>query len=106
MLETVHHTAINCADYARTKEFYVNLLGFEVLGEYVFPNGTSRLAPGTGRGGWHGMSRPNGWGQYGIFLRPGRLGAGNSRIKVKLRQNLPYSGRLWTGRSLEKYDAN
>ncbi len=43
MLKSVHHMAINCADYDRSKEFYVNLLGFEVLGEYVFPNGTKRL---------------------------------------------------------------
>ncbi len=43
MLESVHHMAINCADYDRSKEFYVNLLGFDVLGEYQFPNGTKRL---------------------------------------------------------------
>ncbi len=43
MLEALHHMAINCADYDRSKEFYVNLLGFSVLGEYVFPNGTKRL---------------------------------------------------------------
>ncbi len=43
MLNAIHHTAINCADYERTKEFYVNLLGFEILGEYRFPSGTKRL---------------------------------------------------------------
>ncbi len=43
ILRGIHHIAINCADYERTKEFYVNLLGFEILGEYRFPNGTKRL---------------------------------------------------------------
>ena len=42
-LGSIHHIAINTADYDRTKEFYVNLLGFEILGEYLFPSGTKRL---------------------------------------------------------------
>ena len=42
-LGTIHHVALNVADYDRSKEFYVNLLGFEILGEYVFPSGTRRL---------------------------------------------------------------
>ncbi len=28
-----HHTAISCEDWDRTKSFFVDLLGFEVLGE-------------------------------------------------------------------------
>lgn len=39
----VHHVAINAANYDREKDFYVNKLGFQVLGEYVFPSGTRRL---------------------------------------------------------------
>ena len=42
-LGTIHHVALNVADYNKAKEFYVNLLGFEILGEYVFPSGTKRL---------------------------------------------------------------
>lgn len=42
-LGTIHHVAINVADYDRAKEFYVNKLGFQVLGEYVFPSGTRRM---------------------------------------------------------------
>ena len=42
-LGTVHHVALNVSDMDRAKEFYVNLLGFSVLGEYVFPSGTKRL---------------------------------------------------------------
>ena len=42
-LGRLHHVAINVADYDRAKDFYVNLLGFQVLGEYVFPSGTRRL---------------------------------------------------------------
>lgn len=42
-LGTIHHVAINVADYDRAKEFYVNKLGFRVLGEYVFPSGTRRM---------------------------------------------------------------
>lgn len=42
-LGIVHHVAINAADYDREKDFYVNKLGFQVLGEYVFPSGTRRL---------------------------------------------------------------
>ncbi|NES95891.1 MAG: VOC family protein [Desertifilum sp. SIO1I2] len=30
---TIHHVAIICADYQKSKEFYVNLLGFEVIQE-------------------------------------------------------------------------
>ena len=42
-LGTIHHMAFYVADYERAKEFYVNKLGFRVLGEYVFPNGIRRL---------------------------------------------------------------
>ena len=42
-LESIHHVAINVSDYTRAKEFYVNLLGFQILGEYDFPSGTQRL---------------------------------------------------------------
>lgn len=33
MLKRIHHIAIICADYERSKDFYVNLLGFEILAE-------------------------------------------------------------------------
>ncbi len=39
----IHHVAIQAADYDRSRSFYVEKLGFEVLGEYVFPSGTRRL---------------------------------------------------------------
>lgn len=39
----IHHMAINAANYDLEKDFYVNKLGFTVLGEYVFPSGTRRL---------------------------------------------------------------
>ena len=42
-LGTIHHVAINAADYEKTKDFYVNRLGFRILGEYIFPSGTRRL---------------------------------------------------------------
>lgn len=42
-LGTVHHMAINVADYEKTREFYVDKLGFQVLGEYVFSSGTRRM---------------------------------------------------------------
>lgn len=29
----IHHVAIICADYAKSKHFYVNVLGFEVIQE-------------------------------------------------------------------------
>ena len=50
-LGTIHHMAFYVADYERSKEFYVNKLGFRVLGEYVFPSGTRRLdcSQGTAR---------------------------------------------------------
>ena len=43
MFQSIHHVALNVTDYDRSREFYVNRLGFEVLGEYVFPSGTRRL---------------------------------------------------------------
>ena len=42
-LGIVHHVAVNVSDYELEKDFYVNKLGFQVLGEYVFPSGTRRL---------------------------------------------------------------
>ncbi|MEI5995168.1 VOC family protein [Candidatus Enterococcus mansonii] len=30
----IHHIAINCSDYQKTKEFYVEKLGFEVIREH------------------------------------------------------------------------
>eukprot|EP01133_Synstelium_polycarpum_P013496 gene13496-15900_t len=33
MFKKIHHVAIICSDYPRSKDFYVNTLGFEVLGE-------------------------------------------------------------------------
>ena len=42
-LDRIHHIALNVSDYERSKHFYVNLLGFRILGEYVFPSGTQRM---------------------------------------------------------------
>ena len=39
----IHHVAMDVTDYDRSKDFYVNKLGFAVLGEYVYPNGMKRL---------------------------------------------------------------
>lgn len=36
-LDTVHHIAIIGSDYQKTKEFYVDKLGFEQLDEHVRP---------------------------------------------------------------------
>jgi glyoxylase I family protein len=33
MLKAIHHVAIICSDYQRSKDFYVNLLGMHVLAE-------------------------------------------------------------------------
>lgn len=33
MLTRIHHVAIICSDYAKSKQFYVDLLGFKVLDE-------------------------------------------------------------------------
>ena len=33
MFNRIHHIAIICSDYEASKDFYVNKLGFEVLGE-------------------------------------------------------------------------
>ena len=36
-LDTIHHVAIIVSDYERSKEFYVNKLGFEVIRENYRP---------------------------------------------------------------------
>lgn len=36
-LSRIHHVAINCSDYERTKHFYVDLLGFQVIRENERP---------------------------------------------------------------------
>lgn len=33
MLKRIHHTAIICADYARSKTFYTEVLGLEIVAE-------------------------------------------------------------------------
>ena len=33
MLKAIHHVAIICSNYQRSKDFYVNLLGMQVLAE-------------------------------------------------------------------------
>ncbi|MDO9186313.1 MAG: VOC family protein [Bacteroidia bacterium] len=33
MLNRIHHIAIICADYKRSKDFYVNILGLEIIKE-------------------------------------------------------------------------
>ena len=33
MINRLHHVAIICSDYARSKRFYVEVLGFEIVGE-------------------------------------------------------------------------
>lgn len=33
MISAIHHVAIICADYARSKHFYTEILGFEVIEE-------------------------------------------------------------------------
>ena len=33
MLKSVHHIAIICSDYERSKQFYTEVLGFEILAE-------------------------------------------------------------------------
>ena len=33
MLNRIHHTAILCSDYEKSKDFYTNILGFEVIQE-------------------------------------------------------------------------
>ena len=33
MLKKIHHIAIICSDYEKSKDFYVNKLGFEILAE-------------------------------------------------------------------------
>lgn len=36
-LDVIHHVAIIASDYEKSKEFYVNLLGFEVIREVYRP---------------------------------------------------------------------
>lgn len=33
MLKSVHHIAVICSDYERSKQFYTKVLGFEILAE-------------------------------------------------------------------------
>ena len=36
-LDTVHHVAIIGRNYEKTRDFYVNMLGFEQLDEHIRP---------------------------------------------------------------------
>ena len=42
-LGTIHHIALNVSDYERSKVFYIEKLGFQILWEYTFPSGTRRM---------------------------------------------------------------
>lgn len=33
-LNKIHHVAIICSDYQKSKDFYVNLLGFKIINEF------------------------------------------------------------------------
>jgi glyoxylase I family protein len=33
-IQSIHHIAIICSDYERSKEFYVNILGFKISAEH------------------------------------------------------------------------
>jgi glyoxylase I family protein len=48
-LESIHHVAINVSNYERSKGFYVDQLGFCIMGEYVYPSGTRRLDCAAGQ---------------------------------------------------------
>lgn len=37
LLEGIHHAAIICSDYERSKEFYTEILGFSILSEVYRP---------------------------------------------------------------------
>lgn len=37
-LNTIHHVAIIVSDYERSKDFYVNKLGFEIIRDHYRPN--------------------------------------------------------------------
>jgi len=41
-LSGIHHIAIICSDYAISKDFYVNILGFEILHE-IYRKKDSRI---------------------------------------------------------------
>ena len=39
MFDTIHHIAIIGSDYEKSKHFYVDLLGFEIIGKIIERNG-------------------------------------------------------------------
>ena len=39
MFDTIHHIAIIGSDYEKSKHFYVDLLGFEIIREIIERNG-------------------------------------------------------------------
>lgn len=40
-IRKIHHVAIICSDYERSKEFYIKILGFSVLAEHFRPERNS-----------------------------------------------------------------
>jgi len=59
MLNAIHHVALICTDYDRSRRFYVELLGLELIRE-VYRSGRS-----IGKSGSHGRricrSGPSNW---------------------------------------------
>lgn len=61
MLKAIHHVAIICSNYSRSKDFYINILGLEVLAEnYREQRDSYKLD----------LALPNG-GQIELFSFPG-----------------------------------
>lgn len=38
LINKIHHAAIICSDYEKTKDFYTNILGFPIIQEHYQPN--------------------------------------------------------------------
>jgi catechol 2,3-dioxygenase-like lactoylglutathione lyase family enzyme len=43
MIRGIHHTAVSCADLERSIAFYRDLLGFETVLDYAWPEGTADM---------------------------------------------------------------
>ena len=71
-LDSIHHVAIIVSDYERSKNFYVNLLGFEIIREnYRKERGDYKLDLKLGSKSWYGINVDGKYGAAGLDFAAG-----------------------------------
>ena len=94
MLQRIHHAAIICSDYARSRRFYTEVLGLRVVAEHLRAERQSWKLDLAGEGGLQielfsfpspppRPSRPEACGLRHLAFRVGDLDAARARLQAE-----------------------